>query len=405
MTSTRGVIAQPVRIDVEPTAARPDESASEGFFLSPRVVDQAAFDHFASRLRQTGDRLAAEREGLRATMDDARAVLTEMREASVRQREQIELAAKLAKAVAQRATDIETAMSKAADPSRWSGAIEEQLEKLVGEWSDRLEQTLRTRAAAVHQDAERKLLTLAASAQPVTDRLQGAVREAERLLSPERGPGLEDLARQIAEASAGSDRHIRALTEAGDRAEDRARTLDQSLERSTALADQVVARQRSLDAALREAIRACGASEDGMRQSLADAREREERLAALLARADDARTELAGATSDLTRLGDKARASSGSILSAVERAERALAELAPWEAVLAGDAAPNALPEPLARIAREFRAELADDLTKMASAMSMIAQRAKTSVHVGPGGAEVLIRSGKDDHAGRPGAR
>ncbi|MFM9957321.1 MAG: hypothetical protein ACKVZJ_04550 [Phycisphaerales bacterium] len=355
-----------------PSAETPRAGAA---FLTPRVVDQRAFEDFAGHLRQLAADADARAAALAEISANAERSIQAAADSARQHRAAVEVLGKLLHALNARAGEVGELVTKFDDrlravqeaERRIESAAERVMDRFEARFAARLEEIARGPAAAavgeLIDDAERvkdelgaaarRMAELRASASDATDHFTGLVARSRVEASA--------LAERAEKAGESLSKQLRAADDVGTRA----------FQRITEAADAA--------APLESLLGSCARADSSLRERLRDAdRVREEsagiaqQLAALLHKADASREELRSWAGLLGVGGSGAIESTGQ-----------------------GPTTPARLPEPLERIVREFRTSLAQDLSKMAGAMALIARRAETSVRRGPdGGPEIVIRAG-----------
>lgn len=365
--------------------AGPDPGAE--VFLSPRVIDQTAFEAYASRLRGMIDELRAEASAARAAAEANAASAAALRELDRKTKSQAELAAKLLRAVNQRAEQLDAATAKAADHARVAQLFEAEAERIVAECAGRFRARLDAAIDEKSADLQRRAGASSASLLARLTELESACARAERVLGDaSSGAGLTGAAARVERALEHASGAESRLDAARERAERAVNGLAAALDSSVALAEQTAARQSALDQSLREAIRACAATEHGLMERLNEARAMHQGAEAFVERLRGATAEARRAIDRAEGLAGRAAAAASSMHAAAREMDDAAARLEPWRRVLIDEAECDDLPAPLARLIDQVRHELGQDLAKMASAMSLIARGAQTSVRAGRGG-------------------
>lgn len=245
-------------------------------------------------------------------------------------------------------------VAKSVEAIEQAGAVQAARVEGVAAAAERRLEELQRRAATLAESAGAPggIASIVADAERVKDEMTLACRRVAELRE-QAGKTMERLTDHLAAAALASD-DLSSRQEAWTKRFEAARADAEPLLRA---AERVEVSRSTLDAALEQAERArTHATQTG------------QQLASLLSRADDSREQL-----------DR------------------------WSEVIRGAESVTDLPPALGAIAREFRTSLAQDLSKMASAMSLIARRAETTVRPGAEGSpEIVIRVNKDRDGAEP---
>ena len=340
-------------------AAAPAFPRVTSAFITPRVVDQRVLDDFGGQLR----RLAAGADESAAKLIEASAAAARVaQETARRQQASLDALGNLLRALDARMSEM-TALIGRADERLAAAREAEASLAVVGE--------------RLASDFERSFLArMEAVGSGATDGgLPRLVDDAERV---------KDSLRCV----------IRRLERAGDRAACGA----ESLESRTMKADALIERGRAAERALLERIAAAhraGEECAGRVDEAGDVSVALENLLGACAKAD-------ASLREGVRHGEDARETvtdvSRQLASLVVRALDAREDMRSWAGVLDAAGDHPKLPAALERIVQEFRESMAQDISKMAGAMSLIAQRAQTSIRRGHGPdepPEIVIRMGE----------
>jgi len=125
-----------MRSDSSPQQTRPvaiEVETPDDVFLTPRVVDEVAFDRFAGDLRRLIQDAATAGRALVRTSSETDRHLTSMREASGELRSQVETGARLIPTIDQRVKRIEEVLTKAEDRVELEARISEHIDAIVRE--------------------------------------------------------------------------------------------------------------------------------------------------------------------------------------------------------------------------------------------------------------------------------
>ncbi|HVZ93437.1 MAG TPA: hypothetical protein VG797_02900 [Phycisphaerales bacterium] len=229
-------------------APAPNELASGTVFISPRVVDEEAFEEYADRLRSLLDRIRDEASELRTLISESARTLDDLRTAGEKNKQQMELTARLLKAATQRAPSVPP--SAANTQAGFSQTVSAAADQLVTAATARLQQLIASRFEEFETQLRAKLGAADAAVMARLAELGAATGRADALLGDSSSP--HTLTGALADAAHARQRLIDLRTDA-DRATGRlAHTLDTSAE----LIEQATAKQEMIERALRESIRA-----------------------------------------------------------------------------------------------------------------------------------------------------
>jgi chromosome segregation ATPase len=453
------------------------DRAANRVFLSPRVLDETAFNEFADRLRAVLDDAGQRAADASAAAEAAAAERDELNALLRRQHQQMEMQAKLVTLATGKGDELravlKSAHTAAFDPASinkkldamlaerfaaFDAELTSRLDAFTGEISRRTDR-LRAQADERASDAERDLERHAADLrEQLTETLDAARRDAlgaaenitadlarrltresaalEGLLATAaaartelqnliKGDGAVDITRlrhtcERAMALAGIDPATGRLAQQpnddsllviADRADRSRREADAIARRLTGLIEDASRRAHQVGESVAGADAAIDAIDhrrarvesalDTARRAAADATrdltehaQAAERAAAPIADALDRIDAAADTVADLvatsTHLADTAEPLTRRLIDAVDAGRRLTSALDPWRPLLLdtqptttdADADPDAaqLPAPLAELVDTVRSSLLTDLDKMAGAMSLIADRAKTEL-------------------------
>lgn len=388
--------AQPASPPKNPVVVAPSD-----IFLSPRIVDHAAFEGYAARLKEIVEDAGRSIRALGAAAAESRRMQSDLAQTHTKSAEQAQTGLKLLRAMEQRVSELtalgETVAARIAD----AASIEERLTLLTRESSARLE------AGSI--EAEQRIArAIDAFDHALEERLAASERRLAALV--ERSDFTRDaLAKQVESSVLTSEKLLRAQCE-------RAETLlgkapapgapASGLAGLTAAAEQAVQRAASTLAGLRQSQRAAHdgldklkASLDGAiaftdalaaqrqamdadaAQSLAKLRAARHELAALGKAQGDVKalaTALADASQRAKAATDAAQTRAAELNRAVDLAAEAIDMLEPWKSVVLDRAAQGELPDAVRGVIAEMKSELAGDLAKVAQAIQSIAHTASS---------------------------
>ena len=374
----------PAMADIPP---KPSGPMAREVFLTPRVLDQNAFEELSGALKGMVREASAEAAALKGTLDSATKVRAEVAEATGKQRATLELSSKVLKALTARAESLEQILSRIENGRAMLDRLSLESERLVASRVASVESGLRQAAETI----EVRIAEASASGEAAADRLDQALARATRVIGER--PGDSGLERVVERA----ERARTALLETGDRsemarldAENSTARLAESLGGSMKLLDGLEARGmtlvRTVETAMARAERSAQESTDraGALRSLTDD---------LQAAAENARVEREALAADASRV-ERAALRVENVLT---QARQTMRDLETWRPILEGESVTSTeLPAALREIADQFRREMGQDLVRMASAMQTVAERVEPSVrkHRQSPSAEVVVRAG-----------
>lgn len=405
-------------------------------FLSPRVVDREAFNDFSASLRRLIEQASSQAEALKVASESAISAQNAIRELTGKNHPKIEAAARALAMLDSRAQEADRLVGAARDAAASLELLRRNTQTAVhqhqSELTGRLEAALKSaeeRIAELERKAqgaglaqldamESRLAALIAQSDAAAQRLaeQASANQARMTAAA------QDVLREAADAHAKSD-HLRAeLSVMLSRAEamlegvpssvggerpslgralasvDEAQTKSDRV--ATALASSCeqaeIARARLSDAIDHGATHVDQLSDfaDNLRESIArtiessktalqDANTKREELKVALqgpmvemeSLGDEIRARLQAASDQANQQQSLAQALTDQSTAVVERLGVLAEQLQPWKGLLI-DATPDApMPEPLAKLVAQVRADLAADLTRIAGALSEITGR------------------------------
>jgi chromosome segregation ATPase len=369
---------------------------SAGVFVSPRIIDRAAFGELSAALRTLIDQAAASAEPLRAATEQAARTLAAIQSAADRQQARFDQAERTLASLDGRVRHVEEMLTRATDSAAAVRRFQEKTDELiaarVAQFAARLDAEVcagATRAAAIEHRAEAAARAVAEKSARAAAALDAGLqrRQAELRALADRARGLaEPGAGGLADAVVRGERLAAAAGEAVDRldqarreAEEASVGMGESLLAAADEARRLRDEHEHLRAALEEAVPLCRAA-----QSLMGARAQELRAAMepaideLRARADAAAAELRESLAEAQGAGADAAELLVAHRSAAAQISGLLGRLEPWRPLLlegrGGDE--GELPGPITEIIGALRQELARDLGRFAAALHELAARA-----------------------------
>lgn len=417
-TPSRPALTIQKPVEVRPDAGAPNAPARRtndpaGVFLSPRVVDQQAFDDFSERLRTIIAEAGETGNAVGVALDELKSLREEGTSAVQRQKSLIEAGAKLVKAVEAKQARLDTLASRAdalltslsdstARAETASADLDERLERVIEQRMQALETRMDERIRALTDEIESKLqqrvsdmaFTLQ-SIDSTREDLEAIVRDAtENTLvalreANERGarlagwdpadivdgaglgqPARDSLADLILRAEALQERTLGATSQL-------ARLRDEA----SILLERIPQQLHST----REDLAQLDEDRADIDGRITDARHEVERLDAsaqpvlrIQERAEKTAADLAQLLVQSRTLRDEEKTAESRLRDAIDRAEKTLDTLTPWRDVCfasATDAERATLPPVLEAITRRFQSSLTRDIEAMADALQRVARR------------------------------
>lgn len=373
-----------------PSPAMRKSAAEAGaeVFLSPRVVDKAAFDDFAAALRDLVNKAASHADPLREVTERAERTLTLIRESAARQQSRLDLALKTLAALEERSAHVERTIQRAADLAeiveRFGDQADHVMTTKLSEFATRLQsesQGAAGRLAVLEERLARTEAEVARRIDKVVERLGLATeRDDEGVVSIDL-PGLVKRA-EVAHSTAAAAAY--RLETACESAEARTRELKQMAEDASSAAEEARSRHESLDAELRQSVALCREADEAMRTRADTLRALTEApIAELKARVDDTVETLRATIEHAERSCELGYQVLSRQLTAVGELRSLLSAVEPWRPLLlghaadrleAGDAPP--LPPQLEEVVAAVRTRLAQDLGTLAGALGTLAAEA-----------------------------
>lgn len=409
-------------------------------FVSPRVVDRRAFSEMAGELRELIQQAGAERAALVAGLDQAGRATDDFRSREAAQAMNIELCARALKRVEEKLARAEALLAQAADAGKIVEQIDARTGNIVQSKVEALEARVQAIQSAATAHAEALEERLKRATRELEQRIEAVRRDAEAIVAPPTqaltalcGRAAQILGREpgtvgpIAEGSLGdvlaraqalsmqttetcerldrartiSEEHRAAfeswvsgvqsrLAELEDKHRTvgtAAHTLSELVGRALGELDVRITGQRVAAAEIgsivdRETARAheqTSAAVETMRSSLESVRrEREAALMELKPQADG----VIGQIKDAVKQAQDMHNTTGLALRLLEKASGqasgVLAQLKPWEGLLAGDAG-SSVPAPIQRMIDTVRGGMQSELSEIARALRSAAASAERS--------------------------
>lgn len=339
------------------TNDRPDERV----FVTPRVIDQNAFDELSGTLRRLIDQAEHAGKDLEVCVEKVGEAKRDQTKSTEQLQERLRLSARMLKAFQSQIARTESAIAELTSQEEKSHAIEQRVDEAVNSAQqridaavdaalERLEQRLHERIASALQEMDREIEERAEPARRVMEEIEAITPAAERLT---------EIAEQ-AECTVASMSH-------------RVATLAVDLAERTDTVEPLIARTEAAAMQLDEQVQQTEQYVDALA----------ERGKQVTERIESACEQSAVAGDELSKQIESAQFASRELaidVEACEALETLLEQLKPWEAFVldqderhATDA--NALPEPAARLVEELRQRLDQDLAEFSSVLAHVAEQ------------------------------
>jgi hypothetical protein len=385
-------------------------------FVSPRVVDQRAFDDLSGRLRLLIDQAVDRQQELRASLERAAATAEGFKAAELSQQTSLEVAGRAVVRVEERVREAERLLDRTA-----------QIAEATDEFSRRADEIIAQKLAAFDEAVALKLAELERRSSAVEARLAEASATLERKLDAVRDDADNILTPNIAVLNAACDRAARVLgrsetgeltpdsladvvsraeavqkstagaasdlREIADRAEKTRVTMGDWINTMTDLVDKL---DKERNAIATHASRMIDEADEALKsaetrvQRLATSGD--EALEAIRPRLDEATSELRGLIEESKDTHKTSAMALRVTESALDRLRDLLATLEPWKSLVTstGETDPRALPAPLQKLLDAVRDELRQDLGRIGEALRVAAARTESAVD--DAHAEVVVR-------------
>ncbi len=366
-----------------PPAQRATPAGAEGIFLSPRVVDEAAFNDFAAALRELVGRAGEHVEPLRAGTEQAERTLAAIKESAGRQQARLDLALKTLAAIEERSLGVERSLQRAAELTsalnRFSDQAEHMVHAKLSEFATRVQAEAQSAAARIALLEERL-----ARAEADLDKKVSRVVEMLGLGNVGGGavkvdlPGLVrrgEALRADAEAAAGELASIKR------QAEEARAQLAGSIDAAAARAAELRAQHESIEGAIRESVTVCREADESLRTREASVRAAlDVPMQELRARADEATETLRMTVEQSERACELGYQVLSRQVAAVTELRTLLSQLEPWRGIIGGsESGEGELPRPLVEIVETVRARVAAELGGLTAALASLAQGAEAA--------------------------
>ncbi|HBS29245.1 MAG TPA: hypothetical protein DEB06_07290, partial [Phycisphaerales bacterium] len=429
---------------VKPEPVHSGADATEEIFLSPRVIDRAAFESYAERLRGLIADVAAEGAALRTAVEEARRTHEALGESGSKNKETLDLSAKLLRGLTQKTATLEELLARAQDSAGAASRFEQEAERIIGakvsllqeritgaleEFERRLQAQSEARAREsgamldefraaremIKKQVDQNVIGSVTALREACERAEAltGVRANATADAARKAPtpgSLGDLVHRASEAADKARGAADAFARIESSATDSVQRLTESLAGSVEFTDRVIAQRAEIERSLAQAVERGSEAERTLAERAAEAARVFKPVNEARKAADESAERLRALINQAETLQGGSAAVAGEIRTLVERAEWVIGAIEPWRGVLLEQALDGSLPEPIASLVESIRAEMAVDLSKMAAAMSLIAQRATAAGALVRASlsrateAEVIVRPGRQDAVSRASA-
>lgn len=376
----------------------PDAAPPE-VFLTPRVIDRAAYESYAAELRDLISQVAAQSAALRSSMADSAAIQEKARDFSGRHAESLELAGKLFKSMNQRVADAEAVLSRVPDPNAVAQAMESRALAITQACVAAIEQKMTQCQTALHASiieaqrrAEEQIAQHEARAavavqaverarhtalEDVRTTLQPAIESLHRQCELAKGlDGAGEIAQRALDAVRRAEGAAENLSGIRERSEEAVHRLSQSLDGAIDFSDRLLQQKELAERDARAVIEKCEAARKLVAERWSKAAQVVEPLIEAQERAQEAGDRAARLLEQVLAARQGAQTLVTELRETAGRLDWAVDALEPWRGVLLDQDPSAPLPPVIADLVEQCRAEISLDLGKMAAAMNLIAQRA-----------------------------
>lgn len=388
--------------------------SAEEIFLSPRVIDRAAFETYATRLRELLDSVTSQRAELDAAMAQATETHKALAGLGDKNKDHLDLATKLLKTLSQKTGEVEAMLNRAENAAHLALKFEQEADRIIGARVSALEKRmaesletfsrqLQSQMEARSREMAKSLEEMKASRDSIKKQvdttvvasvtaLREACERAELLVG--RRPGakegaegaaaglptagsLGDLVRRASEAAERSQGALKGFEDIQERAERAVLRLSESLDSSVQFVDQMRAQQDALAQASEAAVAAAESAQQNLAERATEAARIFKPISELRRNAEETAGRLQALVNQAATAQEGGAAIAADLHELVSRVEEVAARMEPWRAVLLDEQGEALeLPAPIIELIQQIRAEVAADLSKMAAAMNLIAARA-----------------------------
>ena len=387
------------------------EADAEEIFLSPRVLDQAAFEEFSTRLTALLDETRRQSTSLAEQVRAAESLRSGVESVGDRARARIEQSTELLTKLNERATAIGALLEKAGQRAEGMQQVETQIDELIESrivgFEERLEKSVDAAMMKLEQRIERAVAQALDQAGKLGEQLEERIertaesqREKIQMLDSQLGRIEAQLAKSVRREE-DADASPATLAEVIERAESLASCLaerlatiettqneleqhlarcDEAIGESSDRAEAALSRHAELKSAFAQLDQAGAEVEEKLNSQMSEAIELLESVGGVLNRARESQSSLAERIEEAVKIRDVADSLLRRLQGAAVTAESLERKLDPWTGLLLeGRSEVGPLPEALQQIVDEFRGEVLRDLSRMASAMSLVAEKGSRS--------------------------
>lgn len=383
---------------------------ADDIFLSPRVIDRAAFESYSARLRELIDSVGAQRAELASTAAQAAETHKGLSELGGKNRESLDLATKLLKTLTQKTGEVESMLSRAESVAQTAAKFEQEAERIIGARVSALEKRMAesmesfARQLQAQADARTKEFAKGLEEMKVArdsikkqvdtnvvacvTALREACEQAELLVghraatskdaasrTPTAG-SLGDLVRRASEAAERSELALKGFEQIEKQADASVQRLSESLNGSVEFMDRAAKQKEAVIESLQSALAAADEAQKNLTERAADAARVFKPISELRRNAEETASRLQALVNQAETVHSGGAEVTAGLHDLIERTEAAAERLAPWKPVLLDGAGELELPQAISELIGQIRAEVATDLSKMAAAMNLIASRA-----------------------------
>lgn len=387
--------------------------STEEIFLSPRVIDRAAFESYSTRLRELLDSVTSQRTDLAAASMQASETHQALVQLGDQNKEHLDLATKLLRSLSQKTTDVESMLSRAEKTAEAAAKFEQEADRIIGARVSALEKRmaeslesfsrqLQSQMDARSREMSRSLEEMKAARESIKKQvdtnvvgsmtaLREACERAELLVGRRVSPtkdaapatptagSLGDLVRRASEAAERSQAALDGFTSISNQADGSVRRLTESLEGSMEFMDQMKEKKEALIGEVNGALSAVVEAQQRLSEKAAEAARIFKPISELRRNAEETAARLQTMVNQAETVHEGGACVAGELQELIERIETVAERIEPWRPLLL-DSAGGAvqMPEPIADLIEQIRSEISADLSKMAAAMSFIAGKAMT---------------------------
>lgn len=377
------------------TRAEIPQASADEVFLSPRVVDQVAFEEYGRQLRSLVDALSENAGSLHTSLREAASVRAALETVTSEDRERLASASELLTKLDERATRIEAALAKADKLDEIGKTFEGEADRLLGSRVSELEKRMAQSIASFSRQLQTQLDAHNSESKVLLAKLQTGREQMDQHIEQKVSRTLNALREQCdkAEYLAGRRESGSAKAATGSLAQmiERASEVQLHAKEAIALLDDADEQTNDLHSRIASAIDSASSLVETLTSATDTAQEARASLTLDVDRASRAQRSMETESKRAEGLARKvalhtkeAKKAEGLLADSRKMAKAssnelrdALASLEPWRKVLLEPTSQAKLPEPIAELVREMRAELGTDLLTMTEAMKQVALGAR----------------------------